>query len=120
MTVPTSFLMPIILLFCLIGSFSLQNRVFDMWVALGFGIFGFLMERIKIPLAPFVIGFILASLAEAELRSGLMATAGSIEPLFTRPIAATFLSVSVFMLVWSFWKEWQNSRAAARKTEVRS
>lgn len=118
MTVPTSYLMPVILLFCVIGSFSLQNRVFDMWVALGFGVFGYLMERIKIPLAPFVIGFILAGLAEAELRSGLMATAGSIEPLFTRPIAALFLSVSVFMLVWSFWKEWKNSRAAARKGGV--
>ena len=113
MTVPTAYLMPIILLFCVIGSFSLQNRVFDMWVALGFGVFGFLMERIKIPLAPFVIGFILAGLAESELRSGLMASAGSIEPLFTRPISVTFLSVSVFMLFWSFWREWRQRRAAA-------
>lgn len=111
MTVPTAFLMPVILMFCIIGSFSLQNRMFDMWVALGFGVFGFLMERIRIPLAPFVIGFILAGLAESELRSGLMASAGSIEPLFTRPIAATFLAVSVFMLVWSFWREWRQGRA---------
>ena len=113
MTVPSAYLMPIILLFCVIGSFSLQNRVFDMWVALGFGVFGFLMERIKIPLAPFVIGFILAGLAESELRSGLMASAGSLEPLFTRPISATFLSVSVFMLFWSFWREWRQRRRAA-------
>ena len=113
MTVPSAYLMPIILLFCVIGSFSLQNRVFDMWVALGFGVFGFLMERIKIPLAPFVIGFILAGLAESELRSGLMASAGSLEPLFIRPISATFLSVSVFMLFWSFWREWRQRRRAA-------
>ncbi|GAB5377320.1 MAG: tripartite tricarboxylate transporter permease [Acuticoccus sp.] len=113
--VPTAYLMPLILMFCLVGAFSLQNRVFDVWVTLAFGVVGFVLERIKVPLAPFVIGFILASLAESELRSGLMASAGSIEPLFTRPIAASFLAVSAFMLVWSMRSEWRQARA--RKNE---
>jgi len=99
--VPTAYLMPIILMFCLIGAYSLQNQPFDIWVTLAFGVVGFVLEKIKVPLAPFVIGFILAGLAESELRSGLMASAGSIEPLFTRPIAASFLEVSGFMLAGS-------------------
>jgi putative tricarboxylic transport membrane protein len=103
--VPRAYLMPVIMMFCIIGSFSLQNRFFDMWVVLGFGLLGYLMERIRIPLAPFVIGFILANLAEAELRSGLMMSAGSFEPLVTRPIAASFLVISLIMLVWSLKRE---------------
>ena len=61
-----------------------------------------------------MIGFILAVLAESELRSGLMASAGSIEPLFTRPVAALFLAVSVIMLIWSFWGEWRGARLRKR------
>ncbi len=111
--VPTAYLMPVILMFCLVGAYSLQNQPFDVWVTLAFGVLGFVLEKIKVPLAPFVIGFILAGLAESELRSGLMASAGSIEPLFTRPISASFLAVSLFMLVWSFWGEWRRSRTQA-------
>ena len=112
--VPTAYLMPIILMFCLIGSYSLQNRPFDVWVTIAFGVIGFVLEKVKVPLAPFVIGFILAVLAESELRSGLMASAGSIEPLFTRPVAALFLAVSVIMLIWSFWGEWRGARLRKR------
>ncbi len=110
--VPRQYLMPIILMFVIIGSFSINNNVFDMWVALGFGVLGYVMQRLKIPLAPFVIGFILAEVAEARLRSGLMASAGSIEPLFTRPIAATLFYISLFMLAWSLWREIRPRRRA--------
>lgn len=103
--VPTAYLMPVILMFCIVGSFSMQNREFDMWVAIVFGVLGFAMERARIPLAPFVIGFILGDLAESTLRSGLMASAGSIEPLFTRPISGTFLVITALLLVWSIVTE---------------
>ena len=116
--VPRQYLMPIILMFVVIGSFSINNNVFDMWVALGFGVLGYVMQRLRIPLAPFVIGFILADVAEARLRSGLMASAGSIEPLFTRPIAATLFYVSLFMLVWSLWRELRPRRRAPAKETI--
>lgn len=109
---PREFLMPVILMFVIVGSFSINNNAFDMWVALGFGVLGYVMQRLKIPLAPFVIGFILAEVAEARLRSGLMSSAGSIEPLFTRPIAATLLYISLIMLVWSLWREFRPKRPA--------
>jgi putative tricarboxylic transport membrane protein len=108
--VPREFLMPTILVFVIIGSFSITNNPFDMWVALGFGVLGFVMQRLKIPLAPFVIGFILAEIAEARLRSGLMSSAGSFEPLFTRPIAATLFYIAMAMLVWSLWREFRPKR----------
>ena len=76
--------MPVVMVFCIIGAFALDNTMFDVWVMLIFGAVGFFMERAGVPLGPFVIGLVLAPLGEEKLRSGLMMTAGGIEPLFTR------------------------------------
>jgi putative tricarboxylic transport membrane protein len=108
--VPRALLMPAILVFCMVGSFSLQNRLFDMWVALAFGAVGYAMERIRIPLGPFVIGFILAGLAESKLRTALMVSGGTIGTLFTRPIALVFLAIAFALLVLSFYREWRMRR----------
>ena len=108
--VPRAYLMSAILLFCIIGIFAVSNSFFDVYVMLIFGVVGFLMDRAKFPLGPFVIGFVLSPIAEAQLRSGLMSTEGSIEPLFTRPFSATFLAVSIFFLIWPMYSEWKKSR----------
>jgi putative tricarboxylic transport membrane protein len=98
--VPRSRLLPIILLFCLLGSFALTNSMYDVWVMLAFGVIGFAMERCKVPLGPFVIGLVLAPIAEPGLRSGLMITDGDILPLFTNPISGLFMAVCFFMVIW--------------------
>ena len=108
--VPRAFLLAAILLFCIIGVFAVSNSFFDVWIMLLFGIVGFIMERTKMPLGPFVIGFVLSPIAEQQLRSGLMSTDGSIEPLFTRPFAATFLAISVISLLWPLYIDWRQRR----------
>ncbi len=105
-----TYLLPVVIVFCVIGSFALNNTMFDVWVMLVFGVIGFAMERARYPLGPFVIGFVLAPLGEAKLRSGLMMTAGSVEPMFTRPLSAIFLAVAVVLLAWPFWSEWRQRR----------
>ena len=105
--VPRAYLLASILLFCVIGIFAVGNSFFDVWVMMVFGVIGFIMERAKMPLGPFVIGFVLSPIAEAQLRSGLMASEGSIEPLFTRPFAATFLVISILSLLWPLYSEWK-------------
>ena len=107
--VPRAYLVPVILTFCVVGSFALANRMFDVWVMLGFGIVGFLMEKAKLPLAPFVIGFVLAPIGEEHLYEGLMQTAGSYWPLITRPISLLFTSCACCMLCWSLWKNYCSS-----------
>ena len=72
--------------------------MFDVWVMLIFGVIGFALERARYPLGPFVIGFVLAPLMEAKLRTGLMMTGGSIEPMFTRPLSLIFLLIAVVLL----------------------
>lgn len=96
--IKTAYLMPAIFVFCVIGAFGLSNRMFDVYVVIGFGLVGVLLERAKVPVGPFVIGFVLASILEAELRSGLQASGGSYLPMLTRPVSLFFvLSAGVLL-----------------------
>jgi len=88
------------MVFCVVGSYALLNRMFDVWVMLAFGAVGFLMESTKIPLAPFVIGFILAPIAELKLGTGLQESGGSYWPLVTSPFALTFCLIAAGLLIW--------------------
>jgi len=98
--VPRQFVLPLIMVFCVVGVFASSNRMFDVWIMLGFGVIGFLMERGGLPLGPFVIGFILAPIAESRLRQGLMMTDGSYLPLLTQPLTLALMIVSVLLLFW--------------------
>lgn len=113
MYMPRALVLPVVMVFCVIGSYALNNTMFDVWVMLIFGLIGFAMERAKMPLGPFVIGFVLAPLGEAKLRSGLMMTAGGIEPMFTRPLSLSFLLIAAALLIWSLYGEWRQSRRNA-------
>ena len=115
MYLPRSFVLPVVMVFCVIGSYALNNTMFDVWVMLGFGVIGFLLERAKYPLGPFVIGFVLAPLAEEKLRSGLMMTAGDISPIVTRPMSLMFTLSAIGLLIWPFFSEWRKKRKEAQK-----
>lgn len=104
---PRSLLMPVILVFCIIGSFALSTRMFDVWTMLFFGLLGFAFERMKIPLAPFVIGFILAPIAEENLQMGLMASNGSFLPLVQRPLSLIFVIASLVLLAIPLYKRFR-------------
>jgi len=114
-TIPRTFMLPVISVFCVIGAFGTDNSIFDVWVMLAFGGLGFLLERINVPLGPFVIGFVLAPLAEAKLRTGLMMTGGSFWPFLESPVAAAFFLIAIALLVWSLHSEWQLHRSAQRR-----
>ena len=94
-------LIPIVAAFCVLGSFALANRYFDVWVMIGFGLGGFFLERWRIPLAPFVIGFVLTPLGEESMMTALMSSGGSWFPLISRPGSVVFLLVACLLLFWS-------------------
>jgi len=103
-TVSRAALIPVILVFCVVGSFALDNRWFDVAVMLTFGLIGFGLEWLKIPLAPLVIGFVLAPVAEKHLGAGLQLSAGSYWPLVTRSISLMFFLIAVALLFWPMIK----------------
>ena len=119
MLVPRAFVLPMVIVFSVIGAFALDNRPFDIGVMLGFGLLGVLLELAKVPLAPFVVGLVLAPIAESELRSGLMSSAGSFMPLVERPMACAMLSIAALLFMWPFVREWRSS-ARTSKSEKRS
>lgn len=113
MYVPRAYILPAIMVLCVIGALAENGRLFDVWTMLAFGIVGFLLELASVPLGPFVIGLILAPLAEGQLRAGLMATDGSIWPLFQRPVAVSFFVVAIAMFVWPLWRDLRRQRSPA-------
>ena len=97
--VPRELLYPIMIVFAVLGCYSLRNEVFDVVVLFIFGILGLIFERLKIPLAPFVIGFVLGGLAETQLRSALMWSEGSYLGILERPVAVVFIAIAAATLL---------------------
>lgn len=95
--VPKQLLWPLVFISCVWGAHALSGRWFDVGVMLVFGLAGWLMERFRIPLSAFVIGFVLAPVAEENLCAGLMASGGSYLPFLTRPVALALLLLAIFL-----------------------
>jgi putative tricarboxylic transport membrane protein len=96
---PYKILAPIILAVCLVGAYSPRNTMFDVWVALVFGVLGFLMKKKKWPLAPLILGFVLGDMFERALRQSLALSGGSPIIFFNRPISAIFVISTVISVV---------------------
>jgi putative tricarboxylic transport membrane protein len=97
--VPYTILYPLILLFTLIGSYSLNNNVGDVIIMCIFGVVGFLMNKFRFEPAPLVLALVLGPMLEDNLRRSLLISGGSFAPFFTRPISAAFLIVSLAILI---------------------
>jgi putative tricarboxylic transport membrane protein len=97
--IPRPILMPIVFVLCVIGSFAISVRVFDIWVMLGFGLLGYPMRKYNYPAAPLVLGVILGDMADVNLRRALIRAAGDITPFFTRPISLILIGITVFTIV---------------------
>jgi len=97
--VPNWVLFPMILVFCAIGAFALNNNWFDVWVMIGFSIIGLVLNFASIPLGPFVIGFVLAPIAEEQLRTALMYSENGLQGVLGRPWALSFLAISALSII---------------------
>ncbi|MGE0033424.1 MAG: tripartite tricarboxylate transporter permease, partial [Pseudothermotoga sp.] len=97
--VPTEILMPIIFVLCVVGTYVLNGRIFDVWVMLLFGLLGYFMRINDFPAAPFVLGFILGPMADTNIRRALMLTNGDISPFFTRPISLVLIIAIVLVVL---------------------
>lgn len=98
---PHKILFPLILLFCIIGTFSVKNSTFDVLVMMIFGLFGYLFRKFEFEPAPLVLAFVLGPMVETNLRQSLLLSKGSFLIFFTRPISAVFISISILLLIIS-------------------
>jgi putative tricarboxylic transport membrane protein len=97
--VPYAILFPIIILFCLIGSYSINNSTTDVAIMLVFGVIGYLMKKVSLEAAPMVLAFVLGPMMETALRQALIKSRGSFSIFFTRPISATCLIIAIALMV---------------------
>ena len=98
-SVPYHFLYPMILVFCVIGVFSLSNNEFDVYLMALFGFLGYVFKKLECEPAPMLLGFILGPMMEEYLRRALLLSKGNASVLVTRPISATMLVLAAILLM---------------------
>lgn len=99
LTIPRPKLMPIVFTLCVIGSFALQSRLYDVSIMVVFGILGFLLREMDYPMAPLVLGIILGDILDKNLRRALVLSDGSLTPFFTRPISLLLFIITALVII---------------------
>ena len=96
--IPYRVLFPVVLLLSIVGVYSANKNVFDLWVMLGFGVAGYVLSKLKYDLAPFVIAFVLAPLLEQSLRQSLAMSPDGAMIFVQRPGTALMLVSSAVLV----------------------
>ncbi len=105
--IPGRILYPLILLFCIIGAYGINNSIFDVYVMIFFGFAGYLFRKFGYEGAPLILAFVLGPLFEVNLRRSLLISEGSFTIFFTRPIALGAMLFAAALVIWSLYKSLQ-------------
>ncbi|WP_075218038.1 tripartite tricarboxylate transporter permease [Mongoliimonas terrestris] len=109
--VPVWLLLPIVLGISLVGAYAVSGSLLDVWLLAGFGLLGYLMNRLGFPAAPLILGFVLGDGMERAIRQSLMMSQGDLSILVSRPISATMLGLSLLILALPLLR-WRRTRQA--------
>jgi putative tricarboxylic transport membrane protein len=114
--IPYSYLYPCILCFCILGTYSVNNSVFDVWILLAMGAVGYVLRKFGYDLAPVALGLVLAPMVELSLRQSLSMSAGDYGIFIERPIATTMLALGLVLfllavkpLIFRGKKDWRST-----------
>lgn len=99
--IPYSILFAVILTFTLVGSYSINNSVFDVGTMVLFGVLGYFLKKMDFPLAPAILTLVLGPLMEKMLRASLQMSEGNFNILWSNPISATLLGIAILTLLLS-------------------
>ena len=113
--VPYAFMAPMVMVLTLVGVYSVNNSVFDIWVMLVMGIFGYLARKLKFDLGPLLLAFVLGPIMERSLRQALLMSHGSFGIFFSisRPISAVLMGVAVLFVLGNLIAGFRAKRKAA-------
>ncbi|WP_425258031.1 tripartite tricarboxylate transporter permease [Rubrivivax sp. RP6-9] len=112
--IPARVLMPLILLFCIVGSFAINNTVFGVVVMLVAGVAAFYMERWGFPVAPTILGVVLGTMLEEHFFSSLVKADGNFLVFFERPIAAALGALTLAIWLWPLVRRLRRTSAPVR------
>ena len=109
--VPSNVLIPVIAVLCVLGAYSYRKLAFDMFVALFFGIVGYYMSKANIPMAPFVLAFVLGGQCEISWRRAWMLMKNDFVGYWAHPLPLALLAIDLFMLIWPFLPSKKNKKS---------
>ena len=101
--VPYAFMAPMIMVLTLVGVYSVNNSVFDIWVMLVMGIFGYLARKLKFDLGPLLLAFVLGPIMERSLRQALLMSHGGFGIFFIRPISGALMATAILFVLYNLW-----------------
>ncbi|MGF6905770.1 tripartite tricarboxylate transporter permease [Fusobacterium sp. PH5-44] len=121
--IPKGILLPIIIILSVVGSYAINNSLFDVYWMLGFGLLGYFLKRFDYPVAPCVLGIILTKLLEENYRRGVLlkkSISGLVGSIFTSPISLIlFLLIVVMFTTQTQWyKNIKEKREKAKKRKI--
>jgi len=97
--VPFGIMAPVIILFTAIGSYSIQGQAFDIYSLVGFGLFGYLLRKLKFEPGPMVLAFVLGPMIEGSMRQSLLMSGGNFSIFVTRPISLVLIGLFAFLAI---------------------
>ncbi|MBI3049727.1 MAG: tripartite tricarboxylate transporter permease [Acidobacteria bacterium] len=108
--VPPHLLGVCILVLCAIGSYAIRNSVFDVYVVAVIGLFGYALQRMRIPLAPVVLGLVLGPTLEQQYRTALILSEGSHRIFLESPFAVALFALTGAVIGWQIWSSLRTGR----------
>ena len=98
--IPFAVIAPVIIVICAIGSYTVHNSVFDVWMMVVFGVAGYLLKKLSYPLAPMVLAIVLGDRAEASFRQAMLVSQGDMRVFFSNALVGTMTGLAAALLVW--------------------
>jgi putative tricarboxylic transport membrane protein len=98
--VPFSVIAPIIIVICAIGSFTVKNAIFDVWMMVVFGILGYAFKKLQYPLAPLVLAIVLGDNAESSFRQAMLMSQGEMGIFFSNKLVGFMTTLALILLFW--------------------
>ena len=108
--VPSGILYSSVIVFSILGAYSLKGSISDTFIIFVLGILAFTLRRFQFPVAPVLLGIVLGPLIEQEFRRSLSISTGDFSIFFTRPIALTFISIIILSIVMAMFKKYKQKR----------
>ena len=115
LSIKKEFLIPLIIILCVIGALAINNNMFDVYVMIAFGVLWYFAQKFGFPQSPLIIGLILGPMAESEFRRSLVISNGDFAIFYTSPIVVALLTVAFLSIIAPalkpFWARYKNKKA---------
>ena len=110
---PFGIIGPLIIVVCLIGAFTIGGKMFDVYLALGFGVVGYVFKKLDYPIAPLILAMVLGDKSEDAFRQSMLLSEGSLGVFFGNGLVGTISVLALLLLGWGTFGGLLSRRRAA-------